>query len=94
MSLTKRDIQRAEAFGRLAARNRQSIHACPYEANGTPDDRVQAAHFIRAYLKAGGKVAVDYEDGQGATEGNPRYRAATTRAGTVVKVAVLRRPPD
>ena len=92
MSLTARDVARAEAFGRLAARTGQPVGACPYEANGGPDERVLAARFVRAYIGAGGRVSIDYEDGQGPTQGTPR-RAIVAKNGKPVRVNILRRMP-
>jgi hypothetical protein len=63
MSVSRRDLARAEAFGRVAAKGGLSVQSCPYEANGSPNDRVLAARFVRAYLRHGGAVAVDYDDG-------------------------------
>jgi hypothetical protein len=64
MSVTRRDLARAEAMGRIAARGRCGIESCPYEANGSPDERVLAGRFVRAYVAAGGAVSVDYDDGE------------------------------
>lgn len=58
---TDREISRAEAFGRLAARA-GTIDACPYEANGDPWQRTMAARFVRAYLGAGGDCGVSCDD--------------------------------
>ena len=51
------DLQLAAAarFGRRFAENGRPIEECPYDANGTPGQRVLARRFVRGYLAAGGK---------------------------------------
>lgn len=92
MITSRQDIKRAEAFGRLAARTGLGVDSCPYPADGAPHDRVMAARFVRAYLGAGGQVAVDYEDGAGPTRGRPRPATVDTADGPV-SVEVSRHRP-
>jgi hypothetical protein len=74
VSVSDRDLARAEALGRLAARGGKSVRTCPYEANGDPDQRILAARFVRAYIGAGGQVAVDYDDQADAPDGAQQPR--------------------
>lgn len=61
MSLpTDAEIARAQAFGRLTAREGESITACPY-GQDTPADRILAYRWVRAYTQAGGNAGIDYE---------------------------------
>lgn len=68
---TAASYSRAEAAGRLAARAGTGIKSCPYEANGTPEQRVLAARFVHAYLVAGGAVAASTDDGPDAAATAP-----------------------
>jgi hypothetical protein len=92
VSVNDRDIRRAESLGRIAAADGLPVNVCPYEANGDPDHRVLAVRFVRAYMKAGGKVAVDYEDGAGPSETTPSFHPIEHQ-GRTLNVAVVRRPP-
>lgn len=62
MSPTQPDRDRAHRLGTLAAKAGRGLGgACPYNANGTGDERVLAAVFVRAYIDAGGTVdGLDY----------------------------------
>jgi hypothetical protein len=99
MSVTPRDLARAEAFGRLAAREHLGVRSCPYEANGTPDERVMAARFVAAYVRAGGQINVQYEEGNSLPEkeirargGAKRWRTVKLPGGRTLRVAVVRKP--
>lgn len=84
MSVSPQDLSRAEAYGRLAARTGKPITVCPYEANGSPDQRVQARSFVSAYLDAGGKIPVDYGDGKANVEFSEQQRAELAAAGNAL----------
>lgn len=56
------EIQIAEAFGRLAARNGKSVRECPYEANGYRRQRMLSARFVHAYFEAGGTSPIGDDD--------------------------------
>ena len=97
---SRRDIQRAEAFGRLAARTGLTYRSCPYEADGNPDERQLAGRFVHAYLAAGGRIGVeDLDDEEGdvpegqiaARGGAKRWRTVTLPSGKTVKVAIVRK---
>jgi hypothetical protein len=53
------EIARAQALGRLAAREGASAATCPY-GQDTPADRVLAYRWVRAYTAAGGNAGIDY----------------------------------
>ncbi|XTZ13905.1 Rmf/CrpP fold protein [Micromonospora echinospora] len=48
---------RAARHGRLAGRARRPATDCPYPPGGTPTEKVLAAVWIRAYLKANPEAA-------------------------------------
>jgi hypothetical protein len=58
---TDEEIARAQAFGRLAAREGKPVDTCPYTQD-TPADRVLAYRWVRAYTGAGGDAGVSYDD--------------------------------
>ena len=95
MSVTARDVGRAEAMGRLAAGDGLDVDACPYRADGSPDDRLLAARWVRAYLGAGGNAGFDDEGEQmpereiTARGGAKRWRTVKLPNGRYVKVAVV-----
>lgn len=82
---TPAELARAEAFGRVAARGGCQVTSCPYEANGTPSERVLSARFVRAFLAHGGTITVDFGDGPGRTRdvqiGQRRLQVTVRRAG-------------
>lgn len=78
VTVTMVEIQRAEAFGRIAARGGLGAGACPYQANGSAAERLLAARFVAAYLDADGPVSVDYDDGT---------RTHVTDKGTTIHVS-------
>ncbi len=80
MSPTPQELSIAEAFGRLAARTKKGTRVCPYEADGTPDQRVLAARFVHAYFEAGGTSGIGDEDRGDEPDGGPS-------AGTVVALS-------
>ena len=94
-----RDIRRAEAFGRLAARDGCGYQSCPYEADGGPDERQLAARWVRAFVGAGGRVGVEDQDQEddmpegeiAARGGAKKWRTVTRPGGKTVKVAVVRK---
>lgn len=91
---TTRDIQRAEAFGRLAARDGCKYDACPYEADGGPDERQLAARWMRAYMGAGGSIdeGDDMPEEQIAARGGAvRWRTVKLSGGRTIRVAVVRK---
>jgi hypothetical protein len=44
------DTDRAERLGSLAARANRPVTACPFDANGTLQQRVLARRFVRGYV--------------------------------------------
>jgi hypothetical protein len=76
---------RARLAGRLAGRLGRSLRtACPYDADGSPDQRVLAAVFVRAYVAAGGTVdGLDYGGGPTpkTTTGKPSSSTSSARRG-------------
>jgi hypothetical protein len=82
-----RDITRAQRFGRLAAREGRSLaSACPYDANGTPAERVLARRFVQAYVGAGGTVdGLTYGDGEWSEDGNGNEFTTTGDGDVVVR---------
>lgn len=85
MSVTQVQRDRAARGGRLAAKAGKSPAHCPYDANGSPDQRVLAVVFVRAFSAAGGKLDGLHYDGDGGpvtrrgsspTKGGGRHRAA------------------
>lgn len=62
MSVTDREISAAESMGRIAARSKLPVSSCPYEADGDADQRTLAQKFVRAWLAAGGRTAVRFDD--------------------------------
>lgn len=56
---TDEEIARAQAFGRLAAREGKTVSTCPYTKD-TPADRVLAYRWVCAYTQTGGNAGVDY----------------------------------
>lgn len=49
---TPADLARAESLGRIAAKNGQPVTQCPFEANGSPEQRELAIRYVRAYYRA------------------------------------------
>lgn len=86
---TDREITRAQRLGRLAARNSRALaSACPYDANGTPADKVLARRFVQAYIQAGGTVdGLTYGDGDWQPDGNGNTFATTGDGAVVVRPA-------
>ncbi len=96
MSLTDADLSRAEAQGRLAARDQLGVRTCPYEADGDAGQRVLAARFVHAYVGAGGLVDDGEEEDVPENEiaargGAKRWRVVKLRNGKYIKVAVVKR---
>lgn len=83
MALSPQDKARAESFGRLAAKKNCGVTACPYEADGDADQRTLAARFVHAFIKAGGKVAVVYDNGTEDTAPRARQHGS-------VRVSIVR----
>lgn len=80
MSLTQAQRDRAARGGRLAARASRGVGNCPYDANGTADQRQLALIFVRAFTKAGGTIdGVEYVTGDGPAGSSPATRTRTTR---------------
>lgn len=93
---TGRDLQRAEAMGRLAARDGCGYRSCPYEADGGPDERQLAARWVRAFVGAGGRVGVAEgeplpEKEIAARGGAKKWRTIKLPGGKYVKVAIVRK---
>lgn len=63
--MTQEDRDRAHRLGTLAGRAKRGLGgACPYNANGTGDEKALAAVFVRGFVAAGGSVdGLDYGDG-------------------------------
>jgi ribosome modulation factor len=59
MTITDRDIARAQQFGRLAAAAGDGLEACPYSAQD-PEQRLLRARWVLAYTGAGGRAGVAY----------------------------------
>lgn len=78
--ITQQERDRAHRLGTLAARADRGLGgACPYDANGTPDEKTQALIFVRSYVDAGGQVdGLDYaaDDPDTIVRGGKHYRAA------------------
>lgn len=55
MTVTDRDIARAQTMGRLAAQEGLPISSCPYER----DRRVERARWVLAYARAGGRAGLE-----------------------------------
>lgn len=96
-------LRRAESLGRIAARGQLGHDSCPFEANGTPEQRVLARRWMHAYIGAGGRV--DGIEDQGDEDGGDmpnkevagrggakRWRTITLPSGRKVTVAVVRKP--
>ncbi len=49
------DIAAAYRIGHLAGRTGRDAATCPYNANGTGDQRILARHWVVGYLDGGGK---------------------------------------
>lgn len=77
--MTPAERDRAHRLGTIAGRSGRGLAgACPYEANGSPDDRVLTLVFVRAFVAAGGKVdGLDYaaDDPDTIVRGGRHYRA-------------------
>lgn len=80
--MTPAERDRAHRLGTLAGRSGSGLAgACPYEANGDPDQRGLALVFVRAYVAAGGQVdGMDYaaDDPDTIVRGGRHYRAEAT----------------
>ncbi len=57
----------AQWVGQQYARAGRPITDCPYKADGTPEQRVQAARFVQGYLDERPASGVDYS-GEGSEE--------------------------
>ncbi|MGH8877006.1 MAG: hypothetical protein ACRD0P_06670 [Stackebrandtia sp.] len=47
--------------GGYAARHGHPLSVCPFNANGSPDERVLALAFARAYLRHADAGRIDYD---------------------------------
>lgn len=90
-AVTDRDLSRAEAFGRLAAKGGAGVRACPYEADGDASERVLAARFVAAYVRAGGRLPIAGPWTQGAEELDEGWNDVRLPNGRTVAVQVHRR---
>jgi hypothetical protein len=61
MTVTAQQLEQARRFAIEAARRGRPVTACPYNANGTPEQRRLALAFVRAYLAETDDVT-DYGD--------------------------------
>lgn len=79
---TQVERDRAHRLGALAAKAGRGLGgACPYNANGTPDQKGLALVFVRAYVDGGGQVdGLDYaaDDPDTIVRQGRTYRAAAS----------------
>lgn len=61
MTVTDQQLNQARRIAVEAARRGRPLTACPWPANGTPDERRLALAFVRAWL-AETDDATDYDD--------------------------------
>lgn len=82
--VTQEQRDMAARGGRMAGKANRGIGgACPYDANGSTDQRVLAAVFVRAYFDAGGKLdALDFGDAGGSSSTSTRTSRTSSSTST------------
>jgi hypothetical protein len=79
MTTTEQALDAARRLARRAAQRRAEISACPYPANGTPQQAACRRAWIRTYLhwRPGEAAPVDYGDDLTALAHGPDSREPT-----------------
>jgi hypothetical protein len=58
----KSSMRAADLLGRKYAQAGKPITDCPFDANGTPEQRAKALRFIQGYVSVKAGLTVNYDD--------------------------------